>query len=84
MRTYFEVTAINCKTRYGKPPVFSDEQLSSLKMPVVFIGGKNDVLVNTKKSLEKLSQNVSDFKSLVLEGGHGLIGLDDRVFELLG
>jgi pimeloyl-ACP methyl ester carboxylesterase len=84
LRTYFEITAKNCKARHGKPPVFTDEQLSSLKMPVVFIGGKNDLIVNTEKSLEKLSQNVSNLKSLVLEEGHGLIGLDYEVFELLG
>ena len=84
LRDFFEVTAKNCKPRFGNPPVFSDEELSSLKMPVVFIGGDNDVLVDTKRSLERLSRCVDSLTSIVLDEGHALVNLDDKVFKLLG
>ena len=84
LRDFFEVTAKNCKTRYGNPPVVSDEELLSLKMPVVFIGGENDVLVDTKRSMERLSRCVNNLTSIVLNEGHALVNLDNKVFELLG
>lgn len=84
LRIFFDVTTGNCKPRYGNVPVFSDDELSSLKMPVIYIGAKNDVLIDTKRSLERLSQYAENLKSLVLDEGHALIGLGDEVFELLG
>ncbi len=84
LRDFFELTAKNCKARYGNPPIFSDEELSSLKMPVIYIGAADDVLIDTKKSLEKLSRCVGNLKSLVLDEGHALVNLEDRVFDLLG
>jgi pimeloyl-ACP methyl ester carboxylesterase len=83
LRDFFEVTAGNCKPRYGNVPVFSDDELTSLKMPVIYIGSKNDVLIDTKRSVERLSRNVKDSKILVLDEGHALVGLGDEVFELL-
>jgi len=84
MRVFFEATTKNCKPRYGNPPVFSDEELLSLKMPVVYIGAADDVLIDTKKSVERLSKNITNSSSLLLDEGHALIGLDERVFEMLG
>lgn len=83
MRDFFEVTALNCKPRYGNPPTFSDEELSSLKMPVVYIGAADDAVIDTEKSLERLSKNVTSSRSLLLDEGHALIGLDEKVFEML-
>ncbi len=83
LRIFFDVTAGNCKPRYGNVPVFSDDELSSLKMPVIYIGSKNDVLIDTERSHEKLSKHVSNLKSMVVDEGHALVGLSDEVFELL-
>lgn len=84
MRDFFEATSRNCKPRFGNPPMFSNDELSSLRMPVVYIGAKDDALIDTEKSVERLSKNVRDARILVLDEGHALIGLDDKVFELLG
>jgi pimeloyl-ACP methyl ester carboxylesterase len=84
LRDFFEVTAGNCKPRYGKVPVFSDKELASLSIPVIYIGAKEDVLIDTKRSHERISKCVSNLKSLVLDEGHALVGLSDEVFELLG
>jgi pimeloyl-ACP methyl ester carboxylesterase len=84
LRVFFNVTAANCKPRYGNVPVFSNDELSSMKIPVIYIGSKNDVFIDTKKSLQRLIQYVPNLKSLVLDEGHALVGLGDEVFELLG
>lgn len=84
MRDFFKVTSLNCKPRYGNPPVFSNDELLSLKMPVVYIGAKDDVLIDTEKSVERLSKNVMDTRILLLDEGHALVGLEEKVFELLG
>lgn len=65
-------------------PVLSDDELSSLKKPVIYIGSKNDVLIDNAMSHERISKHVSNLKSLVLDEGHALVGLGDEVFELLG
>jgi pimeloyl-ACP methyl ester carboxylesterase len=84
LRVFFDVTAGNCKPRYGNIPLFSDDELSSLKMPVIYIGSKNDVLIDTKRSHERLTKYVPNLKSIVIDEGHALVGLSDEVFELLG
>ena len=84
LRNFFDVTAGNCKPRYGNVPVFSNDELSSLKMPVIYIGSKNDVLIDTARSHERLLKHVSNLKSMVIDEGHALVGLGDEVFELLG
>ncbi len=84
LRIFFDVTAGNCKPRYGNIPVFRDDELSSLKMPVIYIGAKEDVLIDTKRSHERILKQVSNLKSMVIDEGHALVGLGDEVFELLG
>jgi hypothetical protein len=54
MYGFSEITTKNCKPRYGNPPIFSNGELASLKMPVVYIGAKNDILIDTKKSVDRL------------------------------
>ena len=65
------------------PPIFSEDELSSLNMPVVYIGAKDDVLIDTDRSVERLLKKVSNARTLLLDEGHALVGLDDKVFELL-
>jgi len=67
----------------GKPPLFTDEELASVKSPVIFIGGKKDALIDTQKTYERLMRNVPDCRSLILEhDGHALVQLDSTVCEL--
>ena len=83
LRDFFKLTTGNCMPRRGNPPIFSDEELSSIKASVIFIGGKNDLLVDTNKTQERLRKNISNLKSLILKDGHALIQLEDEVFDLL-
>lgn len=52
-------------------PVFSDEQLQRLDMPVLFVGGENDIIIDTEASANRLSHLVPSARTLLLENcGH--------------
>ena len=59
-----------------KMPVFTNEQLERLSMPVLFFGGKNDPLINISKSAERLGALVPHADIRILENmAHTLINL---------
>lgn len=52
-------------------PLFSDEQLQRLKMPVLFIGGEDDAIIDAKSSARRLSRLVPTAITRLLPGcGH--------------
>lgn len=52
-------------------PVFSDEQLRKLNMPVLFIDGEDDVIINAKESALRLSYLIPSAKThLIPNCGH--------------
>ena len=83
LRIFFRLTAGNCKPRYESLPLFSNKELSSIKAPVVYIGGENDPLIDTKRTHDRLKKNITNLKSLILKDGHALLQLGDDVFDLL-
>jgi pimeloyl-ACP methyl ester carboxylesterase len=72
------------KFRLGAPPLFSDAELRSLGMPVLFLAGEQDVLLNTLKTadrLQKLAPNLT--LKLFKEDGHAVINLAAHVTPFL-
>jgi pimeloyl-ACP methyl ester carboxylesterase len=60
--------------RKGAPPLFTDEELRSLTMPVFFLAGEKDVLLNTPKTAERLQKLVPDLTMKIFaEEGHATI-----------
>ena len=65
-------------------PLFSDEQLSCLTMPVLMIGGAEDALFPTHKMAERLDALLPQLTSLMLPGiGHVLMNLTDKTIPFL-
>lgn len=65
-------------------PVFSDEQLVRLTMPVQYFGGDHDVLLDTKKSVERLRSVIAHAEVHVLENtGHAVIDKFEDVKDFL-
>ncbi|MGE8421692.1 MAG: alpha/beta fold hydrolase, partial [Sphingobacterium siyangense] len=72
------------KARIEKEYIFSDDELSRLTMPVLFIGGEQDVIRSTQKIARRLQNIVTDFTIIVIpEMGHVLTGLVPRIFPFL-
>ena len=65
-------------------PVFSDEQLQELKMPVLFFGGDGDPLVDIPQSAEKLRTLVPQAEIRILKDtAHALVNMGAEISEFL-
>lgn len=57
-------------------PVFSDRELKRLDMPVLYIGGEVDTLLNTQRSAARLNRLIPQADARVLPGiGHTVTGV---------
>lgn len=55
----------------GALPVFSDEQLSKMNMPVLYMAGEFDVTSDTKKAVKRLKNSLKDPSiNIVKNNGH--------------
>jgi pimeloyl-ACP methyl ester carboxylesterase len=65
-------------------PVFSDEQLGRLTMPIQYFGGDRDALLNTKKSVERLRSLLPKAEAhLLTDTGHAIIDRFEEVRDFL-
>lgn len=65
-------------------PLFTDEQLSCLTMPVLVIGGVEDALFPIPKMAERLDALLPHLTSLMLPGiGHVLMNLTEKTIPFL-
>lgn len=65
-------------------PLFSDEQLMNLNMPVVFVGGEDDVIIDVKASAQRLSRLIPSSKIMMLPNcGHMITNVAEYILPLL-
>ncbi len=65
-------------------PLFTDEQIRCLKMPVQYFGGDSDVLLNTDLAVQRLSSLLSDVDARLLKDtGHVIIDMFDETLQFL-
>ncbi|MCP4180702.1 MAG: alpha/beta hydrolase [bacterium] len=54
--------------------VLSDEELKSIKVPVIYIDGENNKMLSTKRAVERLNSLAPDIKTEIIpNSGHGLV-----------
>jgi pimeloyl-ACP methyl ester carboxylesterase len=65
-------------------PLFTDEELQSLTMPVLYLAGEKDALLNTPKTAERLQKLVPNLPLNILkEDGHAVINMASQVVSFL-
>jgi len=70
--------------RLGSPPLFTDEELQRLTMPVLFLAGEKDVLLNTPKTADRLRKLAPDLTvKIFAEEGHATINTASQVVSFL-
>ena len=75
----------NYNARRDNLPVVTDSELRELSMPVFFIGGDRDALLDTHAGAERLRRLVPHAQIKVLEGrGHALLGTAEDVLRFFG
>ncbi|WDV46509.1 alpha/beta hydrolase [Clostridiaceae bacterium M8S5] len=76
--------ANNFNPMVGALPVFTDEEMSKIKNPVLFIGGENDALLPTKKTSERLLKLLPKAKTKVIKDrGHVIFGVTKDIVKFL-
>ncbi|MDR0265126.1 MAG: alpha/beta hydrolase [Sphingobacterium sp.] len=81
---FMDLIQTNFNARIEKEYIFSDDELSRLTMPVLFIGGEQDVIRSTQEIATRLRNIVDDFTIITIpEMGHVLAGLAPRIFPFL-
>lgn len=83
-----EITSIvttHFKPRVGVLPIFSDEELARLTMPVALIGGNQDAMRDIQAIAGRLEQHLPDVTTTIIPGaGHALLNTSGTVMDFLG
>lgn len=70
--------------RTGKLPIFTDAQLSGLKMPVLVIVGAEDAMFKSAETASRAEKLIPNATTRVLPGvGHAILAQTDAVLEFL-
>ncbi len=82
---YLTLIMTHFKPRTGVAPIFSDEELRRLTMPVLLLGGTRDVIRDSEKIATRLGELVPDLTTIILPGqGHVLLNTSDHIVRFLG
>lgn len=81
---FFGLIGRHLKPRYEKLPVFSDEALRRLTMPVLTVVGGLDVMLDSDETKRRLEANVPTAEVIYLPNiGHGVVNQGTRVQDFL-
>ncbi|MBN1991533.1 MAG: alpha/beta hydrolase [Anaerolineae bacterium] len=70
--------------RMGSPPLFTDAELQSLTMPVLYLAGEKDALLDTPKTAERLQKLAPDLTVKIFkEDGHATVNTAALVVSFL-
>lgn len=65
-------------------PLFSDDELRSIKQPLLFIGGDNDCFYNTKKTDFRISELMENGTSKILQNtGHVVVNQSSEIIVFI-
>jgi pimeloyl-ACP methyl ester carboxylesterase len=82
--TYLTLIMTHFKPRTGVVPIFSDEELRRLTMPLLLLGGTRDVIRDSQKIATRLGGLLPDLTSIILPGqGHVLLNTTDHIVSFL-
>ncbi len=82
--SFFRLMSEGFLPRMGVPPLFSDDELRKLTMPVLFLGGDKDVLIDIESSIDRIEKLIPHAKILYLENtGHAITGASKYILNNL-
>ena len=75
---YMDVITANYSPYTGVMPVFSDEQLARLRMPLLYIAGENDKLTNVPQCVKRINRLIPHAQVHIMQDkGHVVIDAMD-------
>ncbi|MCY9529336.1 alpha/beta hydrolase [Paenibacillus alvei] len=82
--TFASLIFKNFKPRTAKMPLFSNQSLSQLTMPILMLFGDSDQLIPASKSMNRLKQAAQHAKiELLPDTGHLIVNQTDRMLKFL-
>ncbi len=74
----------NFNSRREPIPIFTDDELKRLTMPVFLFVGAKDIILNSIETADRMKKHVPNARINILpEVGHSIINLTDTIFEQL-
>jgi pimeloyl-ACP methyl ester carboxylesterase len=81
---FLVVTLAHFKPRTGVLPIYSDQELSRLTMPVLLLGGTQDAIRDSEKIAARMRKLVPQLTSIIVPGaGHVLLNTTDYTIPFL-
>ncbi len=81
---YTTFIATHFKPRTGKIPVFSDEQLLRLTMPILCVAGEKDVMLNSAQTADRMHTLLPNADMRVISGaGHALVSVTKDIASFM-
>lgn len=81
---YTTFIATHFKPRTGKIPVFSDEQLQRLTMPILCVAGEKDVMLNSAQTADRMHTLLPNADMRVISGaGHALVSVTKGIASFM-
>jgi pimeloyl-ACP methyl ester carboxylesterase len=81
---FFNVIMTGFRPRFDRQPLFNDEELGRLTMPVLLIAGEKDALLPSAKTIERMKRLVPQTDARMLPGeGHALLGMASSTLPFL-
>jgi pimeloyl-ACP methyl ester carboxylesterase len=81
---FFNLVSRNMKPRYDRLPIFSDDALRQLKIPLLAILGGLDVILDSDETKKRLEANVPTAEVIYLPKiGHAVVNQTQRVLDFL-
>lgn len=82
--SFMDLIQTNFNARIEKEYIFSDDELSRLTMPVLLIGGDQDVIRSNQAIAARLQNIVKDITvNIIPKTGHVLVGLTSPILTFL-
>ena len=82
--SYFQLIADGFIYRRGAPPLLTKESMEKLSMPLLFLGGDKDVMINNEKSAHRLKQIIPKATIKIKKNmGHAVFGVSKEIVEFI-
>jgi len=77
---YFKLISKGFKPRKGFPPLFTDEELNIISMPLLYLGGDHDVLIDIEKTVQRIKRIIPQSNIKIIKNmGHAITNVTEEI-----
>jgi pimeloyl-ACP methyl ester carboxylesterase len=81
---FMDLIMIHFKSRIEKEYIFKDTELQQLRMPVLLIGGTEDVIRSSETIAKRMKNQITNLTSIIIpQMGHVLVNISQHIIPFL-